>query len=79
MGTFSDTTVFLLIAVVKIAVVLGVLLTGVAYATWLERKVVAHIQARWGPYLVGPHGLLQPAGRRREVHSQRRYYAPGSR
>jgi NADH-quinone oxidoreductase subunit H len=22
--------------------------------------VVAHIQARWGPYLVGPHGLLQP-------------------
>jgi NADH-quinone oxidoreductase subunit H len=60
MGTFSDTTVLLLIAVVKVAVVLTVLLTTVAYATWLERKVVAHIQARWGPYLVGPHGLLQP-------------------
>jgi NADH-quinone oxidoreductase subunit H len=60
MATFSDMTVLLLIAVVKIAVVLGVLLTGIAYATWLERKVVAHIQARWGPYLVGPHGLLQP-------------------
>ncbi|HMD83127.1 MAG TPA: NADH-quinone oxidoreductase subunit NuoH [Terriglobia bacterium] len=60
MGTFSDSTVLLLIAVVKIAVVLTVLLTIIAYVTWLERKVVAHIQARWGPYLVGPHGLLQP-------------------
>jgi NADH-quinone oxidoreductase subunit H len=50
----------LLVACVKIAVVLLVLLTTVAYLTWLERKVVAHIQARWGPYLVGPHGLLQP-------------------
>jgi NADH-quinone oxidoreductase subunit H len=61
MATFSNMTVLLIIAVVKIAVILGVLLTGIAYTTWLERKVVAHIQARWGPYLVGPHGLLQPA------------------
>jgi NADH-quinone oxidoreductase subunit H len=60
MGTFSDTTVLLIIAVVKIAIVLLVLLTAIAYLTWLERKVIAHIQARWGPYLVGPHGLLQP-------------------
>jgi NADH-quinone oxidoreductase subunit H len=44
----------------KIAIVLLVLLTSVAYAVWLERKVVARIQSRWGPYLVGPHGLLQP-------------------
>jgi NADH-quinone oxidoreductase subunit H len=35
-------------------------MTTVAYAVWLERKVVARIQSRWGPYLVGPHGLLQP-------------------
>ena len=60
MGTFSDTAILLLIAVIKITVVLVVLLTAIAYTTWLERKVVAHIQARWGPYLVGPHGLLQP-------------------
>jgi NADH-quinone oxidoreductase subunit H len=60
MGTFSDMTVLVIIAAVKIAVILGVLLTAIAYTTWLERKVVAHIQARWGPYLVGPHGLLQP-------------------
>lgn len=60
MGTFSDTTFLIIVAVVKIAVILFVLLTSIAYMTWLERKVVAHIQARWGPYLVGPHGLLQP-------------------
>jgi NADH-quinone oxidoreductase subunit H len=41
-------------------VVVFVMLTAIAYITWLERKVVAHIQSRWGPYLVGMHGLLQP-------------------
>ena len=60
MGTFSDTAVLVIVAGVKIALVLFILLTAIAYITWLERKVVAHIQARWGPYLVGPHGLLQP-------------------
>ena len=57
---FSETGLLLLITLIKIAVVLAVLLTVIAYLTWLERKVVAHIQARWGPYRVGPHGLLQP-------------------
>jgi NADH-quinone oxidoreductase subunit H len=60
MGTFSDLAILVIIAAVKIALVLFILLTGIAYITWLERKVVAHIQMRWGPYLVGPHGLLQP-------------------
>ncbi|MBI1940119.1 MAG: NADH-quinone oxidoreductase subunit NuoH [Acidobacteria bacterium] len=60
MATFSDSTFFLIAAVVKVVVVLVVLLTAVAYAVWLERKVVARIQSRWGPYRVGPHGLLQP-------------------
>ncbi|MBZ5563632.1 MAG: NADH-quinone oxidoreductase subunit H [Acidobacteriia bacterium] len=60
MATLSDTELFLLVTMIKIAVVMFVLMTTVAYLSWLERKVVAHIQSRWGPYLVGPHGLLQP-------------------
>jgi NADH-quinone oxidoreductase subunit H len=60
MATFSDAGLLLLITLIKIAVVILVMLTAIAYLTWLERKVVAHIQSRWGPYLVGSHGLLQP-------------------
>jgi NADH-quinone oxidoreductase subunit H len=50
----------LVVSIVKIVVLLFLLLTTLAYLTWFERKVVAHIQSRWGPYFVGPHGLLQP-------------------
>ena len=35
-------------------------MTLLAYLQWVERKVLAHIQLRPGPYRVGPHGLLQP-------------------
>ena len=50
----------LVASVVKIAVLLFIVMTALAYLTWLERKVIAHIQSRWGPYNVGAHGLLQP-------------------
>ena len=50
----------LLIAIVKVAAVMLVLLTTVAYLSWFERKVVGHIQSRWGPERVGPYGLFQP-------------------
>jgi NADH-quinone oxidoreductase subunit H len=53
--------VYILASIIKSAVVLGVLLTAVAYTVWLERKVVGHMQNRWGPTRVGPFGLLQPA------------------
>ncbi|HLX82813.1 MAG TPA: NADH-quinone oxidoreductase subunit NuoH [Terriglobales bacterium] len=53
-------TTFIIISLIKSAAVVGVLLTAVAYSVWLERKVSAHIQNRWGPTRVGPFGLLQP-------------------
>ncbi|HEY4358870.1 MAG TPA: NADH-quinone oxidoreductase subunit NuoH [Acidobacteriaceae bacterium] len=52
--------IFLLLSAVKIAVVLVITLTAVAYTVLLERKVLGRMQNRWGPSRVGPFGLLQP-------------------
>ena len=60
MNSFLAANAELLITIVKIALLLFIVLTVNAYLTWFERKVVAHIQSRWGPHRVGPHGLLQP-------------------
>jgi NADH-quinone oxidoreductase subunit H len=51
---------FVVITLIKVLVVFAVLMTTLAYLQWVERKVIAHIQVRPGPYRVGPHGLLQP-------------------
>ena len=51
---------FIFISLIKAAVIFAVLMTTLAYLQWVERKVIAHIQVRPGPYRVGPHGLLQP-------------------
>ncbi len=50
----------LIIIFSKIGFVLTVLLTGVAYSVYAERRVSAFIQNRYGPNRVGPQGLLQP-------------------
>src|SRR5258708_830883 len=51
---------FFVITLIKAGIVAAVLMTTLAYLQWVERKVIAHIQARLGPSRVGPHGLLQP-------------------
>src|SRR5277367_4629353 len=56
----SEFQIFLLLTIVKVAVVLGITLTAVAYTVLLERKVIGRMQNRWGPSRVGPFGLLQP-------------------
>ncbi|MGD0060593.1 MAG: NADH-quinone oxidoreductase subunit NuoH [Verrucomicrobiia bacterium] len=50
----------LLIHLIKIACVIGVMLTIVAYTVLAERKICAWMQDRIGPNRVGPFGLLQP-------------------
>ncbi len=48
------------IIVSQIVAILVPLLLGVAYLTYAERKVIAAMQLRKGPNVVGPFGLLQP-------------------
>ncbi len=55
-----NTIPFLIISLIKVAVMLFIVLTACAYIVWLERKVIGRIQNRWGPTRVGPFGLLQP-------------------
>jgi len=59
-NSFLKANAELVITLVKIVLLLFIVLTVNAYLTWFERKVVAHMQSRWGPHRVGPHGLLQP-------------------
>jgi len=46
--------------VIQVLIVLVPLLIAVAYLTYAERKVIAAMQLRQGPMVVGPMGLLQP-------------------
>ncbi len=52
--------IYLLIALVKVVIVFGGMMLIVAYMTLMERKVLGHMQIRYGPNRVGPFGLLQP-------------------
>ena len=44
----------------KAILIANVVLLLFAYLTWVERKLLARMQLRYGPNRVGPFGLLQP-------------------
>jgi NADH-quinone oxidoreductase subunit H len=46
--------------VVPVVLLLGFVMVNAAYLSYMERKVLAHMQARLGPMRTGWHGLLQP-------------------
>jgi NADH-quinone oxidoreductase subunit H len=50
----------LAVDLVRSLVIIFGLLTGMAYMTWFERRVISRLQIRIGPNRVGPTGLLQP-------------------
>jgi len=51
---------YFIVTVLQALAILVPLLIGVAYLTYAERKVLAAMQLRKGPNVVGPFGLLQP-------------------
>lgn len=55
-----STVAFIIASVIKVTVVVSIVLAGVAWSTWLERKLLARLQHRIGPNMAGPYGLLQP-------------------
>jgi NADH-quinone oxidoreductase subunit H len=50
----------LLYIILKVVIVVVAALTGFAYLSLVERKILGRLQARVGPNRVGPLGLLQP-------------------
>ncbi|MGB8274528.1 MAG: NADH-quinone oxidoreductase subunit NuoH [Alphaproteobacteria bacterium] len=60
LALWQDYLLPLIIIVAEILAIVVPLLVAIAYLTYAERKIIAAMQLRKGPNVVGPLGLLQP-------------------
>ncbi len=59
-GMGAEYVLRMIIVLVEIVVLLVFVLLTVMFLSWLERKMFAVVQSRYGPMVTGPRGLFQP-------------------
>lgn len=50
----------ILVIIIKVFIVVNFAMINGMYLSYVERKVIGHMQVRLGPMRTGPHGILQP-------------------
>ncbi len=62
MDQLQQIPAFIIITLIKVAVVLGIYMTTLAYLQWVERKVIAHVQSAYGAVARGSAWLAAASG-----------------